>query len=101
MGRIAVLGPVRVTGDDGTIVPLRSRRQCLLLAVLVTRLGRVVDADELVEALWADAQPDHPAAALQSQVFRLRRRLAAAGVPLARDGTGYRLAANRSEVDAA
>jgi predicted ATPase/DNA-binding SARP family transcriptional activator len=101
MGGIAVLGPVRVIGDDGAPVPVGSQRQVLLLAVLVSRLGKVVSADELVEALWADKLPDHPMAALQSQVFRLRRRLAGVSVQLDNDGLGYRLAGDREGVDAA
>ena len=34
MRGIAVLGPVRVIGDDGTPARVGSPRQCLLLAVL-------------------------------------------------------------------
>ena len=101
MGGIAVLGPVRVIGDDDTPTSVGSLRQLLLLAVLVSRWGRVMSADELVEALWADAQPRHPTAALQSQVFRLRQQLAAASVRVDHDGSGYRLAAERDRVDAA
>lgn len=98
---IAVLGPVRMIGGDGAPVPVASTRQVLLLAVLVSRFGRVVGSDELVESLWADKLPAHPMAALQSQVFRLRRQLAAVGVGLDNDGSGYRLVADREGVDAA
>jgi predicted ATPase/DNA-binding SARP family transcriptional activator len=101
MGGIGVLGPVRVIGEEGTPTSVGSRRQVLLLAVLVTRCGRVVSADELVEALWGDEQPRHPTAALQSQVFRLRQQLAAASVRVDNDGSGYRLVADRDRVDAA
>jgi predicted ATPase len=69
--------------------------------MLVSRWGRVVSADELVEALWADTPPRHPTAALQSQVFRLRQQIAAASVRVDHDGSGYRLAADRDRVDAA
>jgi len=101
MGGIAVLGPVRVIGDGNEPIPPGSPRQCLLLAVLAAGLGRVVSADELVEALWGEQLPKHPMAALQSQVFRLRRQLAAAGVGLENEGSGYRLAAGRDGLDAA
>lgn len=100
MPGIAVLGPIRVIGDDGQPAAVGSRRQCVLLAVLVSRLDRVVSADELVEALWAEELPEHPAAALQSQVFRLRRQLPAAAVEVATEGSGYRLLADRDQVDA-
>jgi predicted ATPase/DNA-binding SARP family transcriptional activator len=101
MGGIAVLGPVRVIGDENEPIPAGSLRQCVLLAVLATRLGRVVSADELVEALWVEKLPDHPMAALQSQVFRLRRQLAGVGVGLENEGSGYRLAIDRDGIDAA
>ena len=98
---IAVLGPVRLIDSEGKSVAVGSRRQCVLLAVLVSRLDRVVNADELVEALWGDSLPDHPMAALQSQVFRLRRQLAAAEVGVDTEGSGYRLAVGRDRVDVA
>lgn len=99
---IAALGPVRLIDTEGRWVAVGSPRQCVLLAVLVSRLGRAVSADELVEALWGDNLPDHPMAALQSQVFRLRRQLlAAAEVGLDTDGSGYRLAVGRDRVDVA
>jgi predicted ATPase/DNA-binding SARP family transcriptional activator len=98
---IAVLGPMAVVGADGTPVSVRSRRQGLLLAVLVIKLGRVAAADELVDALWGDELPDHPTAALQSQVFRLRRQLAPAGCAVETDAVGYRLRCPPEHVDAA
>ena len=42
MRGVAVLGPLRVLSDDGSQVAAGSRRQCLLLAILVSRHGRVV-----------------------------------------------------------
>jgi predicted ATPase/DNA-binding SARP family transcriptional activator len=100
MPGIIVLGPVRVVADDGRPAALASRRQCLLLAMLVSRVGRVVTADNLVDALWGAALPDHPTAALQSQVFRLRRHLRSVGVDVDTDGAGYRLAAGSDRIDA-
>ena len=41
----------------------------------------------------------HPTAALQSQIFRLRRALVAAGVSVETDGAGYRLAAESGVLD--
>jgi predicted ATPase/DNA-binding SARP family transcriptional activator len=97
---IVVLGPVRVIDSEGESISVGSRRQCVLLAVLVSRLGRVVGGDELVDALWGVELPEHPTAALQSQVFRLRRQLRSAGMEVENDGAGYRLAADRDQVDA-
>lgn len=97
---IRVLGPVRLAAGGGELAAVGSRRQCVLLAMLVSRLGRVVPADELVDALWGVQLPDHPTAALQSQVFRLRRQLKSAGVEVESDGVGYRLTAGRDQIDA-
>ncbi len=101
MPGISVLGPVTLEGGDGDPVVPGSRRQRLLLALLVGRAPRPVTADALVEALWGDgALPAHPAAALQSQVFRLRRQLGTAGIDLVTEGSGYRLAVTCDDVDA-
>lgn len=101
MAEVAVLGPVLAVKDGGEPVALRSQVQRLLLALLACRHGRVVTADALVEALWGDDLPVQPYAALQSQVFRLRRRLGPMGAWVGTDGSGYRLACSRSELDAA
>ena len=100
MAQVAVLGPVAAIRDGGEPVVLRSQVQRLLLALLASRHGRMVTADVLVEALWADDLPVQPYAALQSQVFRLRRRLGDMGAWVETDGPGYRLACARSQLDA-
>ena len=100
MPSIGVLGPLVVVGDDGAPISLRGGRPRLLLALLVTRRGRAVAADELVEALWGADLPAHPGAALQSQVHRLRRQLGPAGAWVATEGSGYRLACPPEQVDA-
>ena len=75
MPEIAVLGAVAVIDGDGRHVAPRSALQRRLLAVLVACRDRVVGADDLAEVLWGDRLPSRPTAALQSQVFRLRRLL--------------------------
>ncbi|WP_324193513.1 AfsR/SARP family transcriptional regulator [Nocardia otitidiscaviarum] len=95
--RVDVLGPLRVEVDGRTVGVGGAR-----LRALVTRLaldaGRVVGAAALVEALWADGVPEHPAAALQSAVSRLRRTLPAAVV--CAEAGGYRLDIPADAVDA-
>jgi predicted ATPase/DNA-binding SARP family transcriptional activator len=100
VAEVAVLGPVAAVTDGGDPVALRSPVQRLLLALLASRHGRVVTADALVEALWGDGLPVEPYAALQSQVFRLRRRLGPMGAWVTTDGAGYRLACDRTGLDA-
>ena len=99
--RLRVLGPLTLHGpDDGTLA-LRSSRQRTLLAVLTARAGRSVGVDELVQALWGDDWPRHPAAALQSQVHRLRLVLDQSGLELATTNEGYRLAGPAALIDSA
>ena len=100
VAEVAVLGPVMAVRDGGDPVALRSQVQRLLLALLASRHGRLVTADALVEALWGDGLPVQPYAALQSQVFRLRRRLGSMGAWVETDGAGYRLACARYGLDA-
>ncbi|MBF6236139.1 AfsR/SARP family transcriptional regulator [Nocardia otitidiscaviarum] len=94
--RVDVLGPLRVEVDGRTVAVGGAR-----LRALVTRLaldaGRVVGAAALVEALWADGVPEHPAAALQSAVSRLRRTLPEAVV--CAEAGGYRLDIPADTVD--
>lgn len=100
-----VLGPVKISTDDGTIT-LHSEAQCSLLAALLARRSSPVSAYVLMSELWGDNPPRGAENALQAQVSRLRRRLAGAephrscsrlvAVP-----PGYQLAVDDNELDAA
>lgn len=94
---IEVLGPLRVVAATGEEVRLSGVLQRRLLAVLVLRRGSVVSPDSATEALWPTGLPNDPAAALQNHVSRLRQRLPAGIVESV--GSGYRLDADRVEVD--
>jgi predicted ATPase/DNA-binding SARP family transcriptional activator len=98
--RYRVLGPIEIADDCGEPAPLAGSRQRALLAVLLARAGQVVPAERLAEGLWGENQPADPAAALQSQVSRLRRRLGA-GSGLETAGLGYRLRPDLGDFDAA
>jgi predicted ATPase/DNA-binding SARP family transcriptional activator len=98
---IGVLGPLRVTDDDGVCVPLVSGRHRLLLGLLVAAGRRGLSVDELVESIWGEDLPDHPRSALHSQVSRLRHRLGPAGECIASTASGYRLEPPGEAVDAA
>ena len=54
--RYKVLGPLEIE-RDGVPVPIGGPQLRRLFAVLVSRRGRQVSGDRLVEALWADGQP--------------------------------------------
>ena len=96
--RFQVFGGVRVL-MDGEPVPLASRRQEQLLALLVSGRGRPVSAETLTEALWQRGHGPRVNKNLQVLVHRLRRSL---GDPsrIRHERSGYRLAARTDEVDA-
>ncbi|MFH9199299.1 BTAD domain-containing putative transcriptional regulator [Streptomyces anulatus] len=94
-----VLGPLTVR-RDGVPLELGTPKGRLLLAVLLSRPGRPVSDDALVEAVWGGEQPRSAAKNVQTYVHRLRHRLGDPG-RIAREGRGYVLRADRTEVDAA
>jgi DNA-binding SARP family transcriptional activator len=97
--RYRLLGSVEVVSADGPVA-LGGRRQRLLIAALLLDAGRRVPADRLCELLWGPTQPAHPAAALRSQIARLRRTLVAVGGEVRLDSDGYRLDIGPDELDA-
>jgi DNA-binding SARP family transcriptional activator len=104
--RFGVLGPLEVIAESGP-VPLGGQKQRVLLALLLTRPGRVVSVDALVQGLWADAPPRSAAKTLQSYVVHLRRALepgrprGSAGTVLVTREPGYLLRVGPGELDAA
>jgi predicted ATPase/DNA-binding SARP family transcriptional activator len=68
-----------------------------LLALLADDLRAGCGAGRLVEELWSDGMPEHPAKALQTLVSRARSRLGAGVVEST--PTGYRLALDPEQVD--
>ncbi|WP_073484514.1 AfsR/SARP family transcriptional regulator [Streptoalloteichus hindustanus] len=73
--RFGVLGPLAVWDADGRPVAIAERKVRALLAVLLAHAGRVRSVDGLVDDLWGDQPPRHPANALQGKVAQLRRAL--------------------------
>ncbi|MFK4730016.1 BTAD domain-containing putative transcriptional regulator [Agromyces mediolanus] len=73
---VGVLGPVVVADASGCLVEPPGALAKALVAVLVAiprRPGDAVGIDTIVDELWGDAAPQHPRAALQTLVSRLRR----------------------------
>jgi serine/threonine protein kinase/DNA-binding SARP family transcriptional activator/WD40 repeat protein len=92
---IRVLGPVEVMTSSG-VAHLGGPKQRAVLAMLVARLGGVVTTDELVDGVWGEDPPVAALSSLHTYVSNLR---ASVGHPIERHGSGYRLAATRSDVD--
>ena len=89
-----VLGPLEMT-VGGTPVPLGSRKQRAVLAMLVINRNRVVGSEALIDAVWGQRARQEARASLHTYVSNLRRLLNDAGVDgrtvLAAAPPGYRL----------
>jgi DNA-binding SARP family transcriptional activator len=55
--RISLLGEVAVHDDAGAELVVAGTKQRALLVLLALHAGRVVPADQLVDALWGDQPP--------------------------------------------
>jgi DNA-binding SARP family transcriptional activator len=53
---ISVLGPVEVKINGG-VAPLGGPKQRAVFAMLVSRVGRVVTTDQLVDGVWGEDPP--------------------------------------------
>ena len=93
-----ILGPLEVS-DDGQKLALGGPKQRAVLAHLILRANRVVQADLLIDGLWGEEPPESARNTLQTYVYRLRKVLGDGRLE-GRDG-GYVLAAADGEIDAA
>ncbi|MFF9326972.1 BTAD domain-containing putative transcriptional regulator [Streptomyces sp. NPDC014776] len=97
--RFGILGPLEIRTGDGSPLDPGGPRPRALLTLLLLDAGRAVPADRLLDGLYGAEPPAEAANALQSQISRLRRRLAPhAGIEAA--PAGYRLTAGPDTVDA-
>lgn len=80
--RITLLGHFRVWRDAHEVGPgaFGGRQARVLLRVLAVDRGAVVTRDAMIEALWGEATPADPAAALNVLVNRARRALGDPGL---------------------
>ncbi len=91
-----ILGPIEVV-EDGRALPLGSRKQRALLALLVLHAGKVVSRDRLIDDLWHGEPPAAPETTLRSHISRLRSVLGASRL-LSR-APGYTLVLAPDELD--
>jgi predicted ATPase/DNA-binding SARP family transcriptional activator len=70
-----LLGTLAVWTEAGGLVAVPEVKVRALLADLLIHLGRPVSADRLIDDLWGNDLPVHPAGALHSKVSRLRQAL--------------------------
>ena len=88
--RIGLLGELEVLDDDGSEVTVAGAKLRALLAVLALHVGRVVPAEQLVDALWGEDPPAAVRNGLQGLASKLRRALGSADLVVMR-GDGYAL----------
>lgn len=99
MLRYRILGVLDVSDGDLSI-PIPSAHQRLLLSMLLLGAGQTVRSSSLIDELWGDQFPREPAAALRTQVSRLRHRLGPGAADLITDELGYRLRVHDGCLDA-
>ena len=96
-----VLGPLQATRGQ-VLLPLGGERQRALLALLLTRAGRPLGTEELVELLFDSARVGHAPNAVHAAVSRLRRTLRGpGGAPVATRAGGYVLEHAGEQLDSA
>src|SRR5262249_60049108 len=74
--RFEVLGPLRVSREDGLPVRLVSGRQRALLTALILHANRTVPVQRLIAALWGDDAPPSARGLVSTYVWRVRGLLA-------------------------
>ncbi|ALO96385.1 hypothetical protein SHL15_5312 [Streptomyces hygroscopicus subsp. limoneus] len=95
--RFGILGPVEIRTDDGTPLDPGGPRPRALLTLLLLDAGRAVSVERLLDGLYGAEPPAGALGALQSQISRLRRRLAPHSGPAG--PAGYALAVAPDTVD--
>lgn len=102
----SVLGPLRVTTEDGRIVDVGRPKQRALLAMLLTSAHRMVPVERLIDGLWGANPPRQATISLQTYVSNLRRALEphrlkrGIGQILVTQNPGYLLKAEAEHIDA-
>ncbi|WP_251095106.1 BTAD domain-containing putative transcriptional regulator [Streptomyces sp. Caat 7-52] len=96
--RFGILGPVEIHIDEGAPLDPGGPRPRALLTLLLLDAGRAVSVERLLDGLYGAEPPAGATGALQSQISRLRRRLAPhAGIDAV--PAGYALAVDPDTVD--
>ncbi|MDN5855355.1 MAG: winged helix-turn-helix domain-containing protein, partial [Actinomycetia bacterium] len=93
---LRLLGPLEAS-HDGTPLDVGGVRPQVLLALLATARGRVVQRDRLIDALWEDNPPESAHGQISIHISALRKAL---GAPLIETvSQGYRLRTDRIDLD--
>ena len=101
MLEVRVLGPLEVRAN-GAALPLGTRKQQTVLAMLAVHSGRVVGIEELIDELWPADPPPSAVPNARTYAANLRRLFDATEATrglIRKQGDGYLLRADRSGVD--
>ena len=96
--QIAMLGPLEVRHQGGTLADVPGARLRAVLIALALRPNQVVPKGSLVDWVWGENPPADAANALQRLMSRLRKALPDAAIEGLTDG--YRLTVDPDAVDA-
>ncbi|WP_214409223.1 AfsR/SARP family transcriptional regulator [Sphaerisporangium fuscum] len=97
-----LLGPLEVTGADGSDVKIGRPKLRLLLAILLARANTLVSVESLVDGLWGPRPPESALSNLRTYVWSLRRLLAPADpatAPIMTDPHGYTIVVPPERLD--
>jgi SARP family transcriptional regulator, regulator of embCAB operon len=97
-----VLGPLRVTKDDGNRLDVGSLKMGVVLATLLIRANQVVPVGQMVTEVWGERPPRRATAALYVYISQLRKLLtgSAGGTgPIVTSAPGYVLHIGADELD--
>src|SRR3981081_2344444 len=95
---VGLLGGLEVLDDEGREVVVAGPKLRALLAVLALQPGRVVPAEQLIDALWGDNPPTEVRNGLQGLASKLRRTLGSTDL-IAMRGAGYALELPADAID--
>ena len=98
MTSFTVLGPITLDRDGVVTAPTAAKPRALL-ALLLVNANRSVPVERIVDELWPHDPPETAAKAVQTYVSQLRALVGDARLELR--GSGYRLAVDENELDAA
>jgi predicted ATPase/DNA-binding SARP family transcriptional activator len=93
-----VLGPLSVTGPQGTVELGAPKQRALLAVLLLSYRDDAVSADRLVDELWGEDPPPTAAKALQVHISKLRRALGP-DQPIVTRSTGYAIVVAPEQID--
>lgn len=74
-----ILGPLQVVGPKSP-AQLAAPRQCIVLAMLLLEVDRILPVDRLVDAVWDEAPPPTARSQIQFCISAIRRTLADSGL---------------------